>query len=290
MKHALTLRAPAKLNLGLEVCGRRPDGYHDLVTIFQTIDLADLLTFTPASELLVSVNGRPARDDNLIVRAARALREATGTTAGAAIEVVKKVPVAAGLGGGSSDAAATLRGLGRLWGRTLPPAALTGLAKGLGADVPFFLRGGGAFASGIGDKLAPVPPLQGITFVVVTPPGSVPRDKTRTLYQALTTYDYSNGEATRAQAARLTAGAGLDPGLLRNAFERPAGAIFTGSETWRARFLAAGAPWVLLAGSGPTLFAGLESKSAACAVAEKLASEGAQCFITAPVNVTVDER
>ncbi len=159
--------APAKLNLFLEVTGRRPDGYHRLATIFAKIDLADRLTFEPAASLSLEIDDRrktgpalTAGPDNLVMKAARALRGAFKLRAGAKITLEKRIPVGAGLGGGSSDAAATLRGLARLWDlpRTAAAeAALMRLARDLGADVPFFMQPRPVcLGTGAGDRLTPI--------------------------------------------------------------------------------------------------------------------------------------
>ena len=168
--------APAKLNLFLHVTGRRPDGYHALQTVFQLLDWGDTLHFT------LRIDGRIARktevpgvpeESDLVVRAARLLKEQTGTGAGVDIEIEKRLPMGAGLGGGSSDAATTLLALNRLWKLDLPRDVLQGLALRLGADVPFFVFGKNAFAEGVGEALQAVqlPPRY---FLVVTPRVQVP--------------------------------------------------------------------------------------------------------------------
>jgi len=159
---ALDLPAPAKLNLFLRVLGRRQDGYHDLRTAFIAIDLADTIDFEVLDqsryERLGDLTG-PAQDD-LAVRAARLLAQRSGCTLGARIEVRKRIPVGAGLGGGSSDAATTLLALNRLWRLGWTREQLAALALELGADVPFFLQRGAALGEGVGELLSPlrVPP------------------------------------------------------------------------------------------------------------------------------------
>ena len=285
---SFVLHARAKLNRGLEVLGRRLDGYHDLLPICQAIGLHDRLTFAPARELSLRVVPAPGTEvpggeEKLVLRAARALaaRKAcpARTAPGAALTLEKAIPVAAGLGGGSSDAAAALLGLRRLWGLDLPDTELARLAAGLGADVPFFLRGGTALATGIGDRLAPLPALSGTWFVTLTPPLPVPPDKTRRLYAALAAGDYGDGARTRAQAERLRRGEPLDPGLLVNSFDRPLTRLYPELAAWRSCFLDAGAPWALPSGSGPTLFTALPAEGAARAVAAALAGSGAQVHV-----------
>jgi len=151
--------APAKLNLFLHVTGRRADGYHELQTLFQLIDLADSLTYRVRAdgviERPVGLAGIPAETD-LTVRAAQALKAAAGSPLGATIEVEKRIPVGAGLGGGSSDAATTLLALNELWGCGLSLDRLSQIGLALGADVPVFVRGSSAWAEGVGERLKPV--------------------------------------------------------------------------------------------------------------------------------------
>lgn len=158
MESALGLPAPAKLNLFLHVTGRRADGYHTLQSLFQLIDLADWLDFErrPGGAIRREGDLTGAVDDDLAVRAARALQAATGCRHGAAIRVTKRIPVGSGMGGGSSDAATTLIALNRLWDLGLPRERLAAVALPLGADVPFFLHGSNAFAEGVGEHLQTV--------------------------------------------------------------------------------------------------------------------------------------
>lgn len=167
----IRLTAHAKVNLFLEITGRRPDGYHTLSTAFQTISLGDELVFAPAAHLSLtcSDSSLPVDEQNLVMRAALRLREALKEERGAKIRLDKKVPMGAGLGGGSADAAATIKGLLQLWGRRLDISVVRRLAVGLGADVPFFLRGGLCFATGIGEKLKARKPLPKTWMVLVWP-------------------------------------------------------------------------------------------------------------------------
>jgi 4-diphosphocytidyl-2-C-methyl-D-erythritol kinase len=151
--------APAKLNLFLHVTGRRADGYHELQTLFQLIDLCDALTITVREDGQIARPEGPgsvAPESDLTVRAAHALKSATGTALGADIRVHKHIPIGAGLGGGSSDAATTLLALNELWDCWLPVAELARLALPLGADVPVFVGGSSAWGEGLGERLTPV--------------------------------------------------------------------------------------------------------------------------------------
>lgn len=175
--------APAKLNLFLHVVGRRSDGYHLLQTVFTLIDLADRLRFRVRDDGVVdrvsTMAGVPPEQD-LAVRAALLLKEASGASQGADIEIDKRIPAGGGLGGGSSDAATTLLVLDRLWGTHFGPEALAELASTLGADVPYFLYGSPAWAEGVGDRLTPLD-LDPRWYLVLVPPVAVP---TREIFAA----------------------------------------------------------------------------------------------------------
>ena len=176
IQHLLDVPAPAKLNLFLHVVGRRPDGYHLLQSVFTLIDWCDTLHFERR------LDGRLTREDlhthtdlpadDLIIRAARALQSATGCPLGAHIVLDKRIPMQAGLGGGSSDAASTLLALNRLWGLGLDATALARIGIGLGADVPFFIHGRTAWVEGIGEAITPIE-LPTTRFLVLKPPAGV---------------------------------------------------------------------------------------------------------------------
>lgn len=168
---SVVLPSPAKLNLFLHITGRRADGYHSLQTIFQLLDYGDSLTFTLNQSGDISLS--PAMDtvaaeDNLIVRAARLLQSAAGCTQGCDIGIDKQIPMGAGLGGGSSNAATALVGLNQLWQSGLSSDELADLGTQLGADVPVFVRGNTAFAEGIGELLTAVE-LPEQWYLVITP-------------------------------------------------------------------------------------------------------------------------
>jgi len=173
MRSLYDVPAPAKLNLFLHITGRRPDGYHLIESVFMLIDWQDRLHFDLRADGAITredLSGMRLPDDDLIVRAARALQAATGCSAGAHIGIDKSIPAQAGMGGGSSDAATTLLALNRLWQLDLPRPALEAIGLRLGADVPFFLRGRNAWVEGIGDRITPLDAaLPQQRFVVVKP-------------------------------------------------------------------------------------------------------------------------
>jgi 4-diphosphocytidyl-2-C-methyl-D-erythritol kinase len=175
--------APAKLNLFLHVTGRRADGYHELQTLFQLIDLCDTVAISVREDGQIERPVGPPEvpcEADLTVQAARALQSATGTRLGASLKVRKRIPQGGGLGGGSSDAATTLLALNEMWSCGLSLSELASLARPLGADVPVFVQGSSAWAEGIGERLTPVT-LPGNWYVVIHPGVSV---STREVFQS----------------------------------------------------------------------------------------------------------
>jgi 4-diphosphocytidyl-2-C-methyl-D-erythritol kinase len=248
----LLLSAAAKVNLALEVLSKRADGYHEIATVMQAVDLSDRLTLEDAdtSALLTRAPGVPSDATNLALRAALALREAAGVDRGVRITLDKRIPVAAGLGGGSADAAAVLVGLNRLWGLRWPGPRLAEVAVTLGMDVPFFLRGGAALATGRGDVLEPLVG-GGLALVLVNP-----RFESRTAeaYGRVTPDMLTDGRRVK----------GLVEALQSRRAARVATSLYNGLEAavaphhpeigrMRAALLAAGALGAVMSGSGPTV-------------------------------------
>ena len=168
----LVAEAFAKVNRSLVVLGKRPDGFHELDTVFQAVGLSDRLTFETSVGLSLEVDDPsiPSGAENLVLRAARALAASAGVPARAAITLEKRIPSGGGLGGGSSDAAVALLGLSALWGLDLPVGGLAEIGASVGSDVPFFLYGGTARGLGRGERIAPLPDLPSAGVVLVMPP------------------------------------------------------------------------------------------------------------------------
>jgi len=260
----LRLRACAKINWTLEVLGRRGDGYHELRTIFQTIALADDLMIEPGEreDRLTLASGQerlavsvPVDASNLVLRAAAAYRAEAGSDSvpPLVITLVKRIPPAAGLGGGSSDAAAVLRAMDSLNPRPLGTARLEAIAARIGADVAFFVRGGTQLARGRGEMLTPLADSPACWLVLVPLTDTDPR-KTARLYGLLTPDDYADGSYTERLAEVLRAGRPPSPELLHNSFARVAEIAFPRARAAREA-LERLCGRAVLCGAGPSLFA-----------------------------------
>jgi 4-diphosphocytidyl-2-C-methyl-D-erythritol kinase len=251
----LRLLAPAKINLTLEVIRRRDDGYHDIRSLLQTLALHDVITISPSDDLDVRYEGLhigPAEND-LVRRAAQLLRREAGNQGlGASIELEKNIPVAAGLGGGSSDAAATLRGLNRFWDLGLNNSRLSQIGAALGSDVPFFLTGGTAVISGRGDEVEPLPDMAPLTIVIALAGDQLPR-KTARMYGALRPEHFTSGKHTGRLLERLKAGKPVRDSDIFNVFEFVLSDVMPLAAQLQRECEGIGQP-PHLAGAGPALF------------------------------------
>ncbi len=280
----LTERAPAKLNLTLDIAGRRADGYHEIRTVMQTIDLCDEVTLCPQPggglRLTLSDPSLPADGRNTAWKAAEYFLERTGLSCpGLSIHVKKRIPQQAGLAGGSADAAAVLRGLNRLFAAGLSAQELRDIGGRVGADVPFCVEGGTVLATGIGEQLLPLPPLRDVWVVVAKPPVGV---STKAAYEAV---DTASAYLTRPQETRMieTLSAGdtaLVGALLCNVFEQ---ALALPEVAGLRRQLAPFSPLgCAMTGSGSAVFALFADEADAHACAAALSSS-AQSFVCRPM-------
>ena len=274
MVDILNIRAYAKINLGLEVIRRRDDGFHELVTVLQTVSLYDEIAVAPGEALTLRCDRKGMSGErNLVWRAAALLQKESGGQQGAVIDLMKTIPIAAGLGGGSSDAAAALRSLNDLWALGLSTTWLAELASQLGSDVPFFLRGGTALATGRGELLEPLPTPEGQWLVLVSPDIRL-LGKTPALYGRVGPDDFTDGSETAKLADALRGGGTLPEECMVNTFERVADDAFPGLDRHRDAMLKAGAERVHLSGSGPSLFTLVRSKSVGDALRLRLGGLG----------------
>ncbi len=274
--------APAKINLNLLVTGKRHDGYHLLDSLVVFAGVHDTLTATPSDTITLTISGPfgenlAATGENLVLRAARALAAATGGTAGAALHLTKNLPLASGIGGGSADAAATLRLLQRLWSTSLPPGTLLPLATTLGADVPVCLTSTPRRMAGIGDILSPAPALPAYGLVLINPGVPV---STADIFRARPAISPPAAwprawPSAAAMAACLAASANnLEPPAL--SLCPPIGAVLQALRAHPACLLAR------MSGSGATCFGLFPTPAEATQAARALARPGWWCWGGAP--------
>jgi 4-diphosphocytidyl-2-C-methyl-D-erythritol kinase len=270
-ERTLTVRSCAKINLGIEVLGRRPDHYHEIRTLFQSVDFSDLLEFrtVPAAGIALSGNNPaiPWDETNLVFRAAALLRESHPQAGGVEIRVVKNVPPGTGLGGGSSNAALTIYALNQLWGLGLGRSDLHHYASRLGADVPFFLEGGLCLGEGRGDVLTALPDLPRLYCVLVLPSFPV---WTADIYARLPlTSPRKESKMSQFLARR-------EFGRLENQLENTILSLYPRLQAIKGFFLEKDAVLSLVSGSGSAVFGLFKERAAAAeAVADWRGTEKA---------------
>jgi 4-diphosphocytidyl-2-C-methyl-D-erythritol kinase len=274
----LTVYAPAKINLVLEVLGKHND-YHRISSIVQSIDLCDVLNFQLDEEVRFECDEPGLKRNNLVTRAATLLKESAKCSLGARIELRKHIPWGVGLGGGSSDAAAALLALNELWELGLPLSELVHLASRLGSDVPFFIHKGTALVEGKGEKVTPLPSLPSTCFVLLVPPLPKISDKTKQMYNNLHDAHFTEGQFVQAALSSLRRGKAIDYSLMFNVFEKVAFDFFPEMDKYRKTLEEAGAPGVYLAGSGPCLFTFFSEEKEARELFSRLKKHGLECYL-----------
>ena len=282
-ERSIACTAPAKLNLSLAVLRRRDDGYHDLESLMVGVTLADALVVRASDRPGIRLSMRygpdlactalardvPAGADNLVVRAAESLARAAGVERGLEIDLVKRVPAGAGLGGGSSDAAAVLRGAAAAWGIDWDAERLAEVGARIGSDVPFFFAGGPAIARGRGERLEPVADVPPLPAVIACPAAGL---STAAVFAACTPDATHGGDAVRLADALARGGLRGALPFLRNALEEPARRLCPDVDRLLAAFAAAGACRPLLTGSGSACFALARTAPEARGIAARLAA------------------
>ncbi|MFC1958039.1 4-(cytidine 5'-diphospho)-2-C-methyl-D-erythritol kinase [Chloroflexota bacterium] len=277
----VTVLAPAKINLTLEVLGKRRDGFHEIRSVIQTINLCDSLCFQSGEEIEFRSDSPDwIAEKSLVSRAVALLQGATRCSKGVTIEVSKRIPLLSGLGGDSSDAAAVLRGLNRFWELGLSLEELLELAWQLGSDVAFFLYGGTVLAEGRGEIVTPLPPLPHMWVVLAMPPVPKLPGKTKRLYGALGANHFTDGQITRRLAEGLKESGEFTPSLLFNTFENVAFTKFSGLDGSRDRMAKIAGAAVHLAGSGPALFTLVPDKARAGELYNNLNQQGLESYLT----------
>jgi 4-diphosphocytidyl-2-C-methyl-D-erythritol kinase len=265
----LNLKAPAKLNLCLKIAGLRPDGFHELVSLMQPIDLCDRISLeTGGDGLEFTCNIKPLQGDhNLVLKAARAWFKQAGINPAAKIHLDKQVPMAAGIGGGSSDAAAMLLGLNALHQGRLEPQTLFEIAAGLGSDVPFFLAGVTSWCTGRGELIKPWPEFPLLNYVVVNPGIEVP---TPWVYKTYDLHWTKQGRANTINGLRGYLETDWNT-VMVNDLEAVTAQRYPVVNRIKWKLMAAGAQGALMSGSGSTVFGVFETMNEAAKVADKLA-------------------
>jgi 4-diphosphocytidyl-2-C-methyl-D-erythritol kinase len=286
MSLRLEKNSPCKINLLLNILGKRPDGFHELETLMQPVNFCDELAFEPAGngiQLSCGDKNLPTDSRNLVHRAAAGFLPAAKISSGVKIHLKKKIPIAAGLGGGSGNAATTLLALNELFGQPLAMEKLYELAAALGSDIPFFLQNEPALATGRGEKIQPLehfPALNGRAFLLIHPGFGI---STPWAYQNLARFPAAgNGEKGRAQkliSLLQTTDLKAVAGGFYNSLEAPALEKFPVLALFQEFLRANGAPVALMSGSGSTTFAIAENVPAAESLAEKFKSKfGKNCW------------
>jgi 4-diphosphocytidyl-2-C-methyl-D-erythritol kinase len=259
----LTIKAPAKINLTLEVLRKRPDGFHDIKSVFQAVDLCDTLTLKTGKDITFRCDmpGWSA-EKSLVVKVIDLIKKETVCSHDVTVEIEKQIPLMSGLGGDSSDAAALLRGLNQLWKLELSPEKLRELAAQLGSDVVFFLRGGTALVEGRGEILTPLPSFPKAYVVLIMPDLLPVPGKTGRMYAALKPPHFTDGKITEKFINGLNNSV-VDSSMLFNTFENIAFDYYIGLKMYKEHLIRLGAPHVHLAGSGPSLFVVLQNETEA---------------------------
>ena len=281
----LTTKAYAKINLSLEIIGLRQDGYHDVSTIYQTVSLADTIYVDRADIISLTCSQiNLSNENNLAYKAANLLQQFAGYVGGAKIEIIKEIPEAMGLGGGSSDAAATLIALNQLWDLNLKSNDLHYLASNLGADVPYLLHGGTTLGTAIGNNLKTLKSLKNKWLVLVCPITTI-ENKTQRLYKALNYELFSNGDNTMDLADSI-AESSLDNRLMINSFEQIAFDVFTGLDIIKDDMLQCGASSVHLSGTGPSLFTFVAEKEHGTKLRDQLSQKCHKAYLLETIDAS----
>lgn len=258
--------AYGKLNLTLEVIGRREDGFHEIRSLIQAISLYDVVTVKEGLELSINCNISDIPDfQNIAYKAAELMRCRYKVQSGAEISIQKGIPVSAGLGGGSSDAAMVLKLLNKMWGLNLPLSDLEELSAELGSDVPFFLSGDTGLLEGRGERVRRVDMRNTYYFVLLVPSVSL-KCKTESMYKLLNASNFTNGGLTRKLEARIRSGGDIPPQYLFNAFDDVLSIRIPSIKEYLTIFQSAGAKEIHTAGSGPALFTMVSTKEMGTAI------------------------
>jgi 4-diphosphocytidyl-2-C-methyl-D-erythritol kinase len=286
----MKVMAPAKINLTLEVLGKRADGYHELRSVIQTVSFCDELEFTESqkTEFGSDLTGW-AGEKSLAAKTVELLRKETGTGKGVSIFVKKQIPLAAGLGGDSSNAAAILKGLNEFWGLGLPIKKLLEMATQLGSDVPFFIYGGTVLMEGRGEMITALPPVKPLQLVLMMPDIPRPRNKTAKMYSGLHGSHLTDGKITAELVKTIKAGEIPRAEQLFNTFENVAFDLSGELGVYREHIRKIGAPNLHLAGSGPSMFSLVKDKAEGEELCGRLQGQGMRVEVVNTTNTSNDK-
>lgn len=270
----LKVKAYAKVNLTLEVIGKRDDGYHNIRSVMQTVDIYDELHVSKSKTLSLNCNVKSIENqDNLVLIAAKLLRAESNQDLGAEIILKKGIPLASGLGGGSSDAAAALKALNQLWQLGLDNERLTTISASVGSDVPFFLNGGLAIVGGRGEHVEHIETLVNGHFVFLIPELDI-TNKTAWIYSHITPNLFTNGNRSKNLFSSVSFDSNVDTSLLGNVFQSITPNLIPTIREYQKDILAVGGPNALLSGTGPSVYSFIQEHEVALNVKTKLEELG----------------
>ena len=281
----LTTKAYAKLNLSLEVLGKREDGFHEIRSILQTIDLWDMVSFEISDSIKIACDVPELNNQtNIAYKAVSRLKQLSQSEFGIDINIKKGIPIAGGLGGGSSDAAVSLRAANKLWELGLTQKQLALVAGDLGSDVPFFLHGGTCFASGKGEQVTPLPGISEQYIFLVNPEHKL-SNKTPFLYENINPTHFSSGNAVTETALKISENGTLQEHTMVNPFESLAFHVFPGLVEYKNAMKQAGITRIHLSGTGPALFSIEPDWERMCGWRKILQGKGIIAQIVKPVSI-----
>ncbi len=281
-----TAKAPAKINLALDVIAKRTDGYHDVVMIMQSVSLCDLITLKPISEDIIIISSNsgliPKGKDNIVYKTAEIIKKKYNVSDGAKIQIEKNIPVAAGLGGGSTDAAAAIRLLNKAWHLRMSVDEMLAIAKEVGADVSFCIEGGTALAEGLGEKLKPLKPMPSVFVLLAKPEGDI---STKSIYNSFDNIKIDAKPDIKAMVEMLDDGniEGVANNLC-NVLESVTMEVCPKIGILKEKLLENGALGSVMSGSGPTVFGIFNDEYKAYNAYDKIKEYADEVFLAKSMN------
>ncbi len=289
MAKSLTLKSYAKINFNLKVLGRRPDGYHEIDSLIQNISLHDEITLTETNQgIAVSCLylGVPQGKENIAYKAAEVFLNTTGIDKGVDVSIEKKIPVASGLGGGSSNAAAVIIGLDQMFGTNMGRMKMLGLAESVGSDVPFFIEGGTVHVRGRGEIIEKLSPSPETWIVVVVPSYEVRAKFAYDEFDKILAFRLRRKEAPKLSSVEISSWA--TSSILHNDLEEAVSAKHKEITKIKERLLSLGATGAAMSGSGPAVFGLAQDEAQAKSISERLKKDYPRTFLVKTVDKSVE--